>query len=44
MPDCWIHGVGTMPVMDSLAHSTRSRIVTAKVLDSNLRMWGGKKR
>lgn len=43
MPDCWIHGVETMPVMDSLAHSTRSRIVTAKVLDSNLRMWGVKR-
>lgn len=43
MPDCWIHGVGTMPVMDSLSHSTRSRLVTAKMLDSNLRMWGMKR-
>ena len=40
MPDCWIHGVGTMPVMDSLAHATRPRIAAAKMLDAHLRMWG----
>lgn len=40
MPDCWIHGVGTMPAKESLAKSTRMRMAGVKVLDSHLRAWG----
>lgn len=40
MPDCWIHGIGTMPKIDSIAHDTRERIVAAKVLNANLKQWG----
>jgi alpha-mannosidase len=40
MPDCWIHGVGTMPVEDSIAHKMRSEISAVEILDSHLRLWG----
>jgi len=40
MPDCWIHGVGTMPVMDALAHKTRAELIAAGSLGTHLRAWG----
>lgn len=40
MPDCWIHGMGTMPVEESIAHKTRKEITSVEILDSHLRLWG----
>ena len=40
MPDCWIHGMGTMPRQDAMAHKTRWEIVAAESLDAHLRLWG----
>ncbi len=40
MPDSWIHGMGTMPVEESIAHKTRKKITSVEILDSHLRFWG----
>lgn len=40
MPDCWIHGVGTMPTKSAQANHTRTDLIAAKVLDANLKAWG----
>ena len=40
MPDCWIHGMGSMPRQDALAHKTRMKIIAAESLDTHLRAWG----
>lgn len=40
LPDCWIHGMGTLPVQDALAHKTRTEIVAAESIDTHLRAWG----
>ena len=40
MPDCWIHGFGSMPAMDALAHKTRTELIAAGSLDTHLRAWG----
>ena len=40
MPDSWIHGMGTMPVEESIAHKTRKEITSVEILDSHLRLWG----
>ena len=40
MPDCWIHGAGTMPSMENIAHKTRTEIIAVESLDENLRVWG----
>ena len=40
MPDCWIHGIGTMPVEESIARKTRKEITSVEILDYHLRLWG----
>lgn len=40
MPDCWIHGAGTMPQADAVAHDVRTRISGAESLDTHLAAWG----
>lgn len=40
MPDCWIHGMGTMPVEESIAHKTRKEISSVEMLDAHLCWWG----
>ena len=40
MPDCWIHGMGTMPDMEELARKTRTELIAAGSLDTHLRAWG----
>lgn len=40
MPDCWIHGMGSMPAMDALARRVRSGSIAVESLDSHLRIWG----
>lgn len=40
MPDCWIHGMGTLPAMEALAHQVRPGLCSVESLDSHLRMWG----
>jgi len=40
MPDCWIHGMGTMPVEESIAHKTRKEITSVEILHSHLSFWG----
>jgi len=40
MPDSWIHGMGTMPVEEALAHKTRKEITAVETLDVNMRLWG----
>lgn len=39
MPDCWIHGVGSMPVEDALAHKTRVDLTSVEILNSHLPAW-----
>ena len=40
MPDCWIHGMGSMPRQDALAHQTRAELSAVESLDTHLRAWG----
>lgn len=40
MPDCWIHGLGTMPAEEATARRMRAQITAVEVLDSTLRAWG----
>jgi len=40
MPDCWIHGIGTMPVEESIANKNRQQLTAVETLDSHLRIWG----
>jgi alpha-mannosidase len=40
MPDCWIHGFGTMPNEESIARSSRRKLSAAGWLDFHLRSWG----
>jgi hypothetical protein len=40
MPDCWIHGMGTMPVEEAIAHATRKKLSLVEILDAHLRLWG----
>jgi hypothetical protein len=40
MPDCWIHGMGTMPAEEALAHKTRKQLNAVELLDLHLRVWG----
>jgi len=40
MPDCWIHGMGTMPVEEAISHATRNKITSVEILDLHLRSWG----
>jgi alpha-mannosidase len=40
MPDCWIHGAGTMPSMENIAHKTRTEITAVESLDEYLKIWG----
>lgn len=43
MPDSWIHGMGTMPAMENVAHKTRSEIVAVGSLDALLHTLGMKR-
>jgi alpha-mannosidase len=40
MPDCWIHGMGSMPAAESLAHQARMELIAGESLDTHLRAWG----
>lgn len=40
MPDCWIHGMGSMPVEEAIAHKTRKRLTAVELLDLHMRIWG----
>ena len=40
MPDNWIHGMGTMPVEEAIAHKTRKELTAIEMLDLHLRIWG----
>ncbi|MGL5563391.1 MAG: hypothetical protein ACRDCN_12340, partial [Tannerellaceae bacterium] len=40
MPDCWIHGTGTMPEKTQLAMHTRVDLTAVKILDGSLDLWG----
>jgi alpha-mannosidase len=40
MPDCWIHGMGSMPQQDALAHTARMELIATESLDTHLRAWG----
>lgn len=39
-PDRWIHGVGSMPQGETLAHETRSKLSTVSLLNTLLEIWG----
>ncbi len=39
MPDCWIHGMGTMPVEEAIAHVTRKKLTAVELLDLHMRSW-----
>ncbi len=40
MPDSWIHGMGTMPLEESIAHKTRKKLTAVELLDLHLNVWG----
>jgi hypothetical protein len=40
MPDCWIHGVGSVPDAEALARQTRPKLGAVESLDNHLRLWG----
>ena len=40
MPDCWIHGMGTTPVEEAMAHETRNKLTSFEILDLHLHSWG----
>lgn len=40
MPDCWIHGFGTMPVEEGLARRVRKQLTSLEVLDFQMKLWG----
>jgi hypothetical protein len=40
MPDCWIHGVGSVPDTEALARQTRPKLGAVESLDTHLRLWG----
>jgi alpha-mannosidase len=39
-PDCWIHGMGTMPVEEATARRVRHELTAVELLDSEMRGWG----
>jgi hypothetical protein len=40
MPDCWIHGMGSMPTAEATAQRVRPGITAVELLDTHLRLWG----
>jgi alpha-mannosidase len=40
MPDFWIHGIGSNPGGDALAHQVDAALFAAGALDASLRAWG----